>query len=181
MSYGGRLGKNCKLVSKSHISLILIVVSFSIFSLRLTVINKHRERTVEIYQIIIWHIFPQITIWCPWRHQMETFSALLARCEGNPPVPSQRPVMWGCFLWSAPEQTTEQTIDAPLIWDTITLIMTSLQSICFTTFQIPVDFLHRNSGGSGCSEWYRINSSGWVSARKMYIQYVSNGVMSFLH
>ena len=31
-----------------------------------------------------------------WRHQMETFSALLAFCEGNPPVtggfPSQRPV-----------------------------------------------------------------------------------------
>ena len=31
-----------------------------------------------------------------WRHQMEAFSALLALCEGNPPVPgrfpSQRPV-----------------------------------------------------------------------------------------
>ena len=31
-----------------------------------------------------------------WRHQMENFSALLALCEGNPPVtggfPSQRPV-----------------------------------------------------------------------------------------
>ena len=35
-----------------------------------------------------------ITSW--WRHQMKTFSALLALCEGNPPVtdgfPSQRPV-----------------------------------------------------------------------------------------
>ena len=33
-----------------------------------------------------------------WRHQMETFSALLALCVGNSPVtgefPSQRPVMW---------------------------------------------------------------------------------------
>ena len=33
-----------------------------------------------------------------WRHQMETFSALLALCAGNSPVtgefPSQRPVMW---------------------------------------------------------------------------------------
>ena len=27
-----------------------------------------------------------------WRHQMETFSALLAICEGNSPVPTQRPV-----------------------------------------------------------------------------------------
>ena len=33
-----------------------------------------------------------------WRHQMETFSALLAFCVGNSPAtgefPSQRPVMW---------------------------------------------------------------------------------------
>ena len=33
---------------------------------------------------------------CAWRHQMETFSALLALCAGNSPVtgefPSQRPV-----------------------------------------------------------------------------------------
>ena len=33
-----------------------------------------------------------------WRHQMETFSALLTLCVGNPLVPgestSQRPVMW---------------------------------------------------------------------------------------
>ena len=27
-----------------------------------------------------------------WRHQMETFSALLAFCAGNSPVPTQRPV-----------------------------------------------------------------------------------------
>ena len=38
-----------------------------------------------------------------WRHQMETFSALLAICVGNSPHKSQ----WGgglrwCFLWSAP-------------------------------------------------------------------------------
>ena len=49
----------------------------------------------------------KITKW--WRHQMESFSALLALCAGNSPVtgefPSQRPVtrkLW-CFLWSAPE------------------------------------------------------------------------------
>ena len=34
-----------------------------------------------------------------WRHQMETFSALLVMCEGNPPVtawfPSQRPATRG--------------------------------------------------------------------------------------
>ena len=33
--------------------------------------------------------------------------------------------LW-CFLWSAPEQTVEQTIETLVIWDAITLIMTSL-------------------------------------------------------
>ena len=31
-----------------------------------------------------------------------------------------------CFLWSAPEQTGEQTIEALVIWDAIVLIMMSL-------------------------------------------------------
>ena len=30
------------------------------------------------------------------------------------------------FLWSVPEQTVEQTIKMPVIWDAILLIMTSL-------------------------------------------------------
>ena len=38
-----------------------------------------------------------------WRHQMETFSALLAICAGNSPVtgefPAQRPVTWS-FMFS---------------------------------------------------------------------------------
>ena len=33
--------------------------------------------------------------------------------------------LW-CFLWSANEQTEEQTIGTPVILDTIVLIMTSL-------------------------------------------------------
>ena len=33
--------------------------------------------------------------------------------------------LW-CFLWSAPEPTDEQTMETPVIWDTIALIMTSL-------------------------------------------------------
>ena len=31
-----------------------------------------------------------------------------------------------CFLWSVPEQTIEQTMETPVIWDTIALIMMSL-------------------------------------------------------
>ena len=44
-----------------------------------------------------------------WRHQMETFSAILAICEGNSLVTSEfphtkasDPELW-CFLWSAHE------------------------------------------------------------------------------
>ena len=60
------------------------------------------------------------------------FSALLALCVGNPPVtggfPTQRASdaeLW-CLPWSAPEQTVEQTIATPVIWDAMALIMTSL-------------------------------------------------------
>ena len=41
--------------------------------------------------------------WPWWRHQIEIFFALLALCEGNPPVtggfPSQRPVTRSLFLY----------------------------------------------------------------------------------
>ena len=44
-----------------------------------------------------------------WRHQVETFSALLDICAGYSPVtgefPQQRPVMFWCYIWSAFEQT----------------------------------------------------------------------------
>ena len=33
--------------------------------------------------------------------------------------------LW-CFLWSAHEQTVEQVIETPVIWDVIALIKTSL-------------------------------------------------------
>ena len=43
--------------------------------------------------------------------------------------PSQMPVTrrFEIFIWSAPEQKVEQTIETLVIWDAITLIMTSLQ------------------------------------------------------
>ena len=62
---------------------------------------------------------------------METFSALLALYEGNPPVtggfPSQRPGTrsFDIFL-DLLEQTFKGTIKTPVTWDAIALIMTSL-------------------------------------------------------
>ena len=44
--------------------------------------------------------------------------------------------LW-CFLWFVPEQTIEQTIETPVIWDAIVLIMTSLlyKSMAFPSCQ----------------------------------------------
>ena len=36
--------------------------------------------------------------------------------------------LW-CFIWSAPEQTPQQAIETPVIWDVIVLVMTSLKWI----------------------------------------------------
>ena len=66
--------------------------------------HTHTNLTLRVYRI------SRIRTPTLWRHQMETFSALLAFCAGNSPVtgefPAQRPVidteLW-CFLWSAPE------------------------------------------------------------------------------
>ena len=45
--------------------------------------------------MVLWFQFDEIK---KWHHQMETFSAVLALCEGNPPVTggfhSQRPLTW---------------------------------------------------------------------------------------
>ena len=56
----------------------------------------------------------QLSLW--WRHQMETFSTLLALCTGNSLVTGEFPAqraskveLW-CFIWSASEQTVEYTI-----------------------------------------------------------------------
>ena len=63
-----------------------------------------------------------------WKH----FQRYWTLCEGNPPVnggfPAQRPVTRSLdvFFKSAPEQTAEQAIETPMVWDAIVLIMTSL-------------------------------------------------------
>ena len=57
--------------------------------------NKTKHKTTHVH--ILWdtqYDIIQDKTW--WRHQMETFSALLAICAGNSPVPgefpTQRPV-----------------------------------------------------------------------------------------
>ena len=59
-----------------------------------------------------------------WRHNMEILPALMALCEGNPPVTGGFSQMWSdvelwWFIWCHPEQTFKQTIELSLIWGTI--------------------------------------------------------------
>ena len=65
-----------------------------------------------------------------WRHQMETFSALLALCAGNSSVngafPSQRPVMQSFDVSLICAWTKGWVNNREVIWDAIALIMTSL-------------------------------------------------------
>ena len=53
-------------------------------------------------------------------------SPLCGEFTGHRRIPSQRPVTRSFDVFFAPEQTTEQTIEIPVIWDTIAQIMTSL-------------------------------------------------------
>ena len=60
---------------------------------------------------------------------METFSSVtgpLVTDHRRIPLTNASDAEFCCFLWSAPEQTAEQTIEMSVIWDTIVLIMTSL-------------------------------------------------------
>ena len=74
---------------------------------------------------------------CSYRSDMMTLSnenifgvtgPLCGKFTGDRWIPltkASHAELW-CFLWSAPEQTDEQTIGTPVIWDAIALIMTSL-------------------------------------------------------
>ena len=62
-----------------------------------------------------------------WRHQMKTFSALLALCERNPPVDSpHKGQVHGALMFSLIYVCTNGwTIETLVIWDAVALIMTS--------------------------------------------------------
>ena len=70
-------------------------------------------------------------IW--WRHQKETFPALLVFFCGEftgqrwiPCTKASDAELW-YFLWSAPEPTGEQIMETSTIWDAIALILMSLK------------------------------------------------------
>ena len=62
-----------------------------------------------------------------WRHQGWTFSVLRVLCEENPPVTggAVKRIFDVCFDLR-PNKRLKKTIEPPVIWDAIALIMTSL-------------------------------------------------------
>ena len=80
--------------------------------------------------IVFLHIrVTQLSAW--WCHQIETLSALPALCARDSPVldefPSQRPVTRSFdFFFYLHRERVKQTIETPVIWNAIALIMTSL-------------------------------------------------------
>ena len=81
--YGSRLAEG---LSASNVGLVL-VTNIDIIHHNLTVFNDTQESSLGKWHAK-WHSW--------WRHQIETFPALLAICAGNSPVsgefPAQRPV-----------------------------------------------------------------------------------------
>ena len=82
---------SCILFNLLQTILIMDVFSFAIWYLINICVLKYIVRLTS----------GELLCFCPpwWRHQMETFSALLVLCTGNSPVtgefPTQRPVMRG--------------------------------------------------------------------------------------
>ena len=82
------------------------------------------------------HLVPQVTTTLPswsgvikWKHFSRYRPFERGESTGDQWIPLTKAIdaeLW-CFLWSAPQQTVEQRIETPVIWDTIVLIMTSLQ------------------------------------------------------
>ena len=83
------------------------------------------------YIFILFGMFDHTLFLTWWRHQMETFSALLAICAGNSPAtgefPTQRPVTrsFDVFFDLRLSKRLRKMVRLE-IWDAIALIMTSL-------------------------------------------------------
>ena len=130
---------NTCISSGSSVIVYMIFIDFCMTILS-SLSFEHYENMINSVKIISNECFCQHYAGMLSRHGIDmvtssngNISALLARCAGSSPVPgefpSQRPVSQGlwCFLWSAPEQTVEWTLERPVIWGAIALIiMTSL-------------------------------------------------------
>ena len=87
----------------------------------------------NISAVIIWpHSDTLIITWLhddviKWKHFPRNWPFVqgIHRSPVNSPRKGQWRRAW-CFLWSTPEQTLEETLETPVVWEAIMLIMTSL-------------------------------------------------------
>ena len=127
---------------------------------------KKRIRAISIWKKSL-HLQPIFMAYTWWRHQMGTFSTLLDLCEGNPLVsagyPSQsRDAELFCYLLSAPEQTAGQTMETPVIWGVIALIMMSLLWKYILYSYLPLNWLDTAMQGLNSQSTPNIPDS-WVA------------------
>ena len=98
---------------------------------RWSIVSPHRRPLIR--KMFPFHgliTYPLVTVQddvIKWKYFQRCW-AFVSGTIGTSGFPSQRPATGGlrCFLWSAPEQTDEQTIDTTVIWNTNKLSITSL-------------------------------------------------------
>ena len=76
--------------------------------------NNNSETSHSDNDVIQWKYFPRHSSFVRGIHQSRWI----------PLTKASNAEFW-CFLWSAPEQTVEQIIETPVIWDTVAPIMMS--------------------------------------------------------
>ena len=85
----------------------------------------------------------------------------------SPPTKASDTEHW-CFLWSAPEQTAEQTLETPVIWDAIELIM-RLLVLCKRYLPVADGFLSQRTSNA---ESYPMSTTSLVWQRRNQKQHV---------
>ena len=82
--------------------------------------SAHSYLNFPLYAVVATHCVTSQSITTPWLKHFPRYW-LFVRVTGFPKASGAE--LW-CFLWSAPEQTGDQSIRTPMIWDTIAPIMT---------------------------------------------------------
>ena len=90
-----------------------------------------------------------------WRNRMERFLHYWPFAKGfkRSPVGSPHKDQWRgalIFLWYSPEQTVEETIETPVIWDAIAIIMMMIIMLPLTRRGLVIDIYVIISSGNNC-------------------------------
>ena len=129
-----------------------------------------------------------------WRHQMETFFALLSLCAGNSPMtgefPSQRPVMWSFdvffdlrFIKRLSKQSRVWWFETPSCssWRHCNEIFVSTCYMCISVFKCTGPDI--NITDRGLVTLYEIKNRGYLAAprhyRNRYFTYHQSRSVSF--